>query len=163
MASYIPKSMADLEKFIINQQIEKTIELANETLNDIVLECFKDHMDSGFYNKYKPSIYPRSYGMRERIGIKLNPIRSGNSVTFGVYMDSSKLESEYWESKGYSGQRYNENGYTEETIMQDILSGNFDEYRDEDIIEMVKSDIAMINSIKKSLLDGFKEKGFIVK
>lgn len=163
MATYTPKSMADLERFIINQQIEKTIELANETLNDIVLECFKGHMDSGFYNKYKPYIYPRSYQMREKIGVKLEPIRNGNSVTFGVYFDSSKMESDYWSNKGYSGQRYNENGYTEETIMQGILSGNFDDHRDEDIIEMVKSDVAMINSIKKELINMFTKNGFIVK
>ena len=161
--TYIPKSYSDLEKYILNQQIEKTIELANEKLNDVVLQCFKDHMDSDFYNKYSSKIYPRSYQVREKIGVKLKPIRNGNSVTFGVYFDSSKLETSYWENKGYSGQRYSENGYKPESVMQDILLGKFDNYRDKDIVEMVKSDVEMINIIKKELVNMFLKNGFTVK
>lgn len=163
MATYTPKSMADLERYIINQQIEKTIELANETLNDIVLGCFKTHMNEDFYGMYEQRIYPRSYQMRENIGIKLNPVRSGNSVTFGVYFDSSKLEENYWENKGYEGIRYNENDYKPESITVAILTGKFDDNRTKDILEEVKRDTDMLENIKASLLDMFTKNGFIVK
>lgn len=163
MATYTPKSMADLERFVINQQIEKTIELANEKLNDIVLECFKDHMDDDFYNLYRARIYPRSYGLRESLGVKLKPIRSGNSVTFGVWLNPQNLETNYWENKGCEGIRYSENGYDVESITETILSGNFDENRKKDILEEVKRDINTLENIKSSLKDMFIKNGFIVK
>lgn len=163
MATYTPKSMTDLSNYVLNMQIEKTIELANEKLNDIVLECFKDHMNEDFYNMYKNRVYPRSYGVREKLGVKLNPIRSGNNITFGVWFDSSKLEETYWSNKGYEGIRYNENGYTPESITEAILTGNFDDKRTKDILEEVKRDADMLENVKASLLDMFSKNGFIVK
>ena len=159
--------LSQLQNIVTKQIIDTLIVSYEEKIFDIMDNCFKNHMDENFYNKYKGK-YPRSFQMKNNTGLMIFPIINGNSVTFGIEFDSSMLHRDMWKTNTY---RYTINGEDmREEIMESILNGTFDtEFnkknpspRTEDIIEKVMEDEKMMQDIVSDLKSRLIAEGFEV-
>ena len=164
----VVNDLSQLQNLVTQQIIDAVQSEAENKLDDIILDCFKDHMDSDFYSKYFPKTYERSHQMREKIGIRINPIINGNNITFGIEFDHNNLSCDTW---GNGRVRYTINGSDmRNEIMTSILDGTFDaEFnkknpspRTEDIIEKVMEDEKMMSEIISDLKTRLISEGFEV-
>ena len=160
--------LSQLQNLVTQQVINTIQEEAESRLDDIILECFKEHMDADFYAKYSPRLYERSFQMREKIGIRMTPIISGDNISFGVEFDHNLLHRDITNNMT---QRYIINGEDmREEIMESIINGTFDaEFnkknpnpRTEDIIEKVMEDEKMMSDIVNDLKSRLIAEGFEV-
>lgn len=164
----IVDSVEQLKNVVLQKQIGILEKVANDKLNDIVYECFQRHIQE-FYDEWEGSIYDnsvRSYDMRDAIGVKISPIVTGNSVTFGVEFDGSKLSHDSWSNKGYTGIRHDNRYYSDEEYIEMVMSGNHGGVyqSDKEPLEEMLNDKEMMSSIVSEIKNELKKDGmFIIK
>ena len=164
----IVNSVEQLKNVVLQKQISILEKVANDKLNDIVYECFQRHIQE-FYDEWEGSIYDnsvRSYDMRDAIGVKISPIVTGNSVTFGVEFDGSRLSHGSWSNKGCSGIRHDNKYHSDEEYIEMVMSGNHgNAYQsDKKPLEEMLNDKEMMSKIISDIKNSLrKDDMFIVK
>ena len=165
--SVIVNNVNQLKNVVLQKQISILEKVANDKLNDIVYECFQRHIQE-FYDEWEGSIYDnsvRSYDMRDAIGVKISPIVTGNSVTFGVEF-SGALSHNSWSNKGYNGIRHDNKYYSDEEYIEMVMSGNHGgAYKsDKKPLEEMLNDKEMMSKIISDIKNALrKDDMFIVK
>ena len=165
--SVIVNNVNQLKNVVLQKQISILEKVANDKLNDIVYECFQRHIQE-FYDEWEGSIYDnsvRSYDMRDAIGVKISPIVTGNSVTFGVEF-SGALSHNSWSNKGYNGIRHDNKYYSDEEYIEMVMSGNHGgAYQsDKKPLEEMLNDKEMMSKIISDIKNALrKDDMFIVK
>ena len=163
----IVNSVEQLRNVVLQKQISILEKVANDKLNDIVYECFQKHIQE-FYDEWEGSIYDnsvRSYDMRDAIGVKISPIVTGNSVTFGVEF-SGALSHDNWSNKGRSGIRHDNKYYSDEEYIEMVMEGNHGGvYKsDKKPLEEMLNDKEMMSEIIADIKNSLRKDGmFIVK
>lgn len=163
----IVNSVEQLKNVVLQKQISILEKVANDKLNDIVYECFQRHIQE-FYDEWEGSVYDnsvRSYDMRDAIGVKISPIVTGNSVTFGVEF-SGALSHDSWSNKGRSGTRHNNKYHSDEEYIEMVMEGNHGGVyqSDKKPLEEMLNDKEMMSSIVSEIKKELKKDGmFIIK
>ena len=164
----IVNNVEQLRNVVLQKQISILEKVANDKLNDIVYECFQRHIQE-FYDEWEGSIYDnsvRSYDMRDAIGVKISPIVTGNSVTFGVEFSGSRLSHGSWSNKGHSGTRHDNKYHSDEEYIEMVMSGNHgNAYQsDKKPLEEMLNDKEMMSKIISDIKNTLrKDDMFIVK
>lgn len=156
----IVNNVEQLKNVVLQKQIGILEKVANDKLNDIVYECFQRHIQE-FYDEWEGSVYDnsvRSYDMRDAIGVKISPIVTGNSVTFGVEF-SGALTHGSWSNKGYNGIRHDNRYYSDEEYIEMVMSGNHGGVyqSDKEPLEEMLNDKEMMSSIVSEIKNELKK------
>ena len=172
MATYVPKNMADLEKWVLQQTMEKTKEAMTKKFYAI-LESTYDKYVQRWYSQYTPTAYPRTMEFATDLPVEIKPYVSGNSVVCGVKFDENQLSHDVWEYYNYKTRsieemvHHGENPDLTHAIVSDALEKGGHGFRKPtetkpyvDTLEELKSNMGLfMNELKSEL----SKNGFVVK
>lgn len=171
MATYTPKSMADLERFVLQQSMLKVQEAMTKRFYDIFDKTYQKYADR-FYSEYTPRMYPRLYEFRDKVQHEIKPYVQGKNIVCGIDFTTDDLTYDIWNSpnwgevKRYKSQA-NVEAYDPQEILEDSLlygGHGFYKYTDtapyiETLNELQNNMNLFINELKSEL----SKNGFIVK
>lgn len=169
--TYTPKTMADLEKWVLQQQITKVQEIMSKKFYSIFDSVYRKYANK-FYDEYETEAYQRLYEFRDKVQQEIKPYVQGNSVVCGIDFTTNNLTYDTWSSFNYQDiKRYKSEGnveaYNPDEILEDsLLRGGhgFYEYTETapyvETLEELKNNMDLfMNELKSEL----SKNGFIVK
>lgn len=170
MATYTPKSMADLDRFVLQQTMNKVQEIMTKKFYAIFSETFLKYLNK-WYGEYNPSVYPRIYEFATNLPVEIKPQIQGKNIVCGIEFDQSTLSHDVWTrfvgGRMYSGYHHGVNEEQAYAIVEDALiygGHGFWTYTEtapyvETLNELQSNMGLFINELKSEL----SKSGFIVK
>lgn len=170
MATYVPKSYADLEKWILQQSMSKVQDAMTKRFYNIFYETFLKYLNR-WYGEYSPSVYPRIDEFKSKLPVEIKPYVDGRIIKCGIKFDETELSHSAWrvsvDGRNFSGTHHGKNNEDAYEIVKDaLLEGGhgFYEYTETapyvDTLEELKNNMSLfINELKNEL----SKNGFIVK
>lgn len=96
MASYVPKSMADLQKYVIDKQMAMVKETMTKKFYDIFEKTYHKYMEQWYGEYFVRSNYERSYEFLTDLPVEIKPINNGKTITCGISFDGD-LSHDIWQ------------------------------------------------------------------